>query len=581
MNAEKLFVLTEEEDLLKHQLPEMLDPIRKIAEETKTIFHFDKQWSDKAWNFFRESGFTGFGIPDLYGGVGWSSRAMIIFNEELSAIDAALGLSLGATISLVALSILAWGTDEQKSRWLHLFASGQIKGCYMQTEIEIGSNVAGILGTAVKENGVWRITKDCVFITNGAESKETGADVGLALARTAAKPGDRHYGLTMFIVDLNRARREGTYLFGRIEEKAGLHLSATATFKLERAVAEDILGEENHGWDVAMSTLVGSRATAIPSQALGVIRGARDKAREYMERRIQFLPLDKIPILRSKMLRVDSALHASRLLSWRAALYKDEMGVKQWREWECEASQAKLFAGDAAKWAPSSAMQMMGGVGYMMKDGVGKYWHDGRIINIYEGTKEIQEIIVMRRLLKRLGMKNLWLLGARNKFSFATRHTAACWLALVWPVFSSGWSTEEKEFSFAMRNVQWHNRELYGAYRKLIEQRYGFLMELGKTLQKFPPDPKGDTFPSPYFKLAYVFAALEGAKLALWEAAFRVQHKGEALGAYDIALAQDALGFASELLATSRKSRENLSSSPSLRKEIEGKGMLKAEKLTK
>lgn len=572
MDAEKLFVLTDEEETLRYGLPSTLEPFRKIAEETRTVFHFDKQWSDKAWKFFCDSGFTGFGIPEKpYGGLGGSSRGMVIFNEELSAIDAALGLSLGATISLVALPILVWGTDEQKSRWVTLLASGKIKGCYVQTETGAGSNVAGILGTARKENGAWLITKDCCFITNGDE-----ADIGLALCRTDSKPNDRHFGLTMFIVDLNRARKDGTYILGRIEEKAGLHLSSTAAFKLERCVAEGVLGEENCGWDVAMSTLVGSRATAIPSQALGVIRGARDCAQKYMEERIQFMPLDKIPVLRAMMRRIDAVLHASRLLTWRAAVYKDELGVKNWREWECEASQAKLFSGDAAERATSDAMQVMGGVGYMMKDGVGKYWHDGRIIKIYEGTAEIQKLIIMRRVLKRLGLKNLWMLGARNKFSFATRQAAAYRLARDWPMSSQGWQTEEEEFSFAMREAQWHVRELYGAYRKLLEQRYIFLTELGKTLHDFPPDPKGDTFPSPYFDLAYAFAALEGAKLALWEAAFRVHQKGDAIDTRDVAVAIDVLRFAAEIMVSAVVSREHLSKFPSLREEIEGKGQLKA-----
>lgn len=577
MNAKSLFTLTDEEEALQRDLPATLEPIREIAKATRTVFHFDKQWSDRAWDLFRDFGFTGFGIPEQpYGGIGGSSRGMVIFNEEISAIDAALGLSLGATISLVALPILVWGTDEQKSHFLPLFSSGQYKGCYAQTEPGAGSNVAGILGKARKENGVWRITKDCCFITNGDD-----ADTGLVLARTDSKPNDRHYGLTMFIVDLNRARQEGTYIFGRNEEKAGLHLSSTTAFKLENCAADGILGEENQGWDVAMSTLVGSRATAIPSQANGIILGARDCARAYMEGRIQFGgSLDKIPVLRSMLLRIDAALHASRLLTWRAATYKDALGVKNWREWECEASQAKLFSAEAAEWVTSDAMQMMGGIGYMMKDGVGKHWHDGRIIKIYEGTSQIQELIIMRRLLKRLGLKNLWMLGARNKFSFATRKVAAYRLAMSWPVSSQGWQTEEQEFRSeilsCVSSQSDYNHDFVGAYFGLREQRSIFLTELGKTLHDFPPDPKGDTFPSPYFNLAYVFAVLEGAKLALWEAAFRVHQKGESLETCDIALAIDALRFAAERMASARASREYLATFPSLREEIEERGRLKS-----
>lgn len=562
MDAKSLFMLTEEEETLRRESPAALEPLREIARQTCTLSHFDKQRSNEAWDFFRDSGFTGFGIPEKpYGGIGGSSRGLVIFNEELSSIDSALGLLLGATLSLTALPILAWGTDDQKLRFLPLFASGEYRGCYIQTEPGAGSDVAGILGKARKENGVWRITKDCCFITNGDD-----ADIGLVLARTDVKPDDRHYGLTMFIVDLKRARREGTYSFYRNEEKAGLHLSATTAFKLENCVAEEILGEENHGWDVAMSTLVGSRGTAIPSQGLGLIRGARDRAQSYMEGRIQFgFPLDKIPVLRFALRRIDAALHTARLLTWRAAVYKDALGVKNWREFECEASQAKLFAAEAAEWAVSEAMQAMGGVGYMMKDGIGKFWHDGRIIKIYEGTSGIQEMIIMRRLLKRFDRDRLKWLVFRMARLAAAKHFAS-----EWPVFSSAWPTEEKEFKADIIAASVYAPELRDISQSVLVVRARFLRILGKTLSAFPPNLK-NTFPSPYFKLAYAFAALEGAKLALWDIAFRAKYHKKAPEVRDTALATMSLLFADERVSDAEKSVSYLLRFPSFRKEIEGR----------
>ena len=579
MNAKDLFVLTEEEETLSELALASLEPIRKIADDTVTLLHFSKEWVDKAWETF--CNFTGLGIPEEpYKGIGGSSRGMVIFNEKLSSIDAALSLVLGATVSLVEIPILVWGTDDQKSYWLPLLASGKLKGCYIQTEPDKGSDVAGIKGKAAKvkygDCEEWWIKKDACFITNGDI-----ANMGLVLVRTASDPARPHWGLTMFIVDLNRAKKEGTYFFDRNEDKAGLHLSSTSAFKLERCVADSILGEENHGWEVAMSTLAGSRATAIPSQAIGVMCGARDKTKKYMgEREVFGILCEFVPIMRMGLRRIDAAIQASRLLTWRAAVMRDELGARDQRPWESEASQAKLFASEAAEWATSDAMQLMGGKGYLMKDGVGKFWHDARIIKIYEGTSHIQEIVIMREFLKRLGRKRLfWLARNRyNKISWLTRFIAADRYAISWPVSSPGWPTEEAEFQAdAHRAAYFHCSELKKAYEKLICLRNVFLQELGRILEEFPFDPKKDkTFPSPYFGFAYAFSALEGAKLALWELAFLANHKDTAPASEEVARAILVLGLAEESVKLAQSYRELLSSFPSLKTEIEGKGKLRA-----
>ena len=452
MKSEELFVLTEGEELFRTELKNRLARDKKfqdIINRTLLIKDFDRQLFWEAFNFFKNAGYSAYGIPEEYGGFPASSRGSVILTEELCALDASIGLSLGATISLVASPILHWGTEEQKKFWLPKIVAGEVLGCYCQTEPNSGSDVASIQGRAVLRNGVWHITKSSRFITNGTE-----ANLALVLVRTASRQEDVHYGLTMFIVDLERAKRERQASTPRNEVKAGLHLSPTSEVIFDDCVADDILGELHHGWAVAMSTLVGSRATSIAAQGIGVGRAAWELARDYAIGRMQFgLKLEEIPQQRKRLQKMETAVHMARLLAWRSAMLRDEKGARDSRPWECEASQAKLFSSEMAEWAPSEAMQLMGGVGYIMEAKAAKFWHDGRIVKIYEGTSDIQCTIIMHRLLERFGKELTWL--AAPRISAVTRWPHARRLAVVWPVSKD----EEEEM----------NRELAQNLKKITK----------------------------------------------------------------------------------------------------------------
>lgn len=554
------------------------EELRKEIEGLLKNPYFDIRKYNEARTIANALGMSGLGIAEEFGGDGATACYNIIGGEEVSAIDPALALAFGAANTLAMKPIELFAPQELKEKWLPRMVSGELTGCYCQTTPRAGSDVANTEGRATQDaNGNWLVSKPCSFITGGRL-----ANVGLVLVRTPVAPddprrNDSHYGLTMFLVDMDRARREGTFIFHRDEHKAGLHMSLTSAIEFVSAVADGILGTLHEGWKVAMYILAASRAKAISPQAIGTGEGVSELAHNYAEQRTQFgLKLNEMPTERERLLKIDAGVNMSRFLAWRAALLLDEIGGLDSRPWQMEASCAKLVSSEMAEWAPSEAMQLMGGTGYIMDAKVAKFWQDGRVIKIYEGTSGVQCIIIMRGLLERLGRKNLGLLGhPAFKYSFATRQATAYQLARDWPVSSSGWPTEEEEFSSEMHRAYDHCPELQIAYHKLREYRYAFLVGLGKTLQDFPPDPKGVTFPSPYFKFAYAFALLEGAKLALWELAFLTNQKNEAPETSDTARAETALGLAKKELRYAEDYREDLALFPALRKKIETEGKLK------
>lgn len=530
--------------------------------------HFNQKKSDQAFEIFKALGILGLGMPEEFGGDGSAnSRMDVVVGETLSAIDAAITLSFGAAHSLAMKPILVHGTPEQKTKWLPRMVSGEIRGCYCQTEPDTGSNVAGIQGRArLDDEGFWRIWKQCQFITGGDQSGVALVLVKTPVANNDKHKGNSHYGFTMFIVDLEQARRENTVEFLKNESKAGLEMSPTTAMNFEGAVADSVLGELHRGWRVAMSLLAGSRATAIPAQAIGIGQTMSDEAKKYAENRTQFeRKLNTFPVQRERMLRID-LIYAARLLAWHAAMLKDELGAQDQRPWEMEASVAKLIASETGVSSSLETMKLMGGMGYMRESLVPKSLADSLVIPIYEGTNDIQKIVIMRWLLERFGRNRLRWLVLR-----LTRHVAARHFAAEWPVAPSAWQTQEKEFKADVISASAHARELRGMSQKLLRLRAKFWETFGKTLAAFPPNPKDKTFPSLYFKLAYAFAALEGAKLTLWDVAFRTKRDKKAPETHDTALAVMSLSFAEKLISVAEISVANLLKFPSFRKEIEGK----------
>jgi alkylation response protein AidB-like acyl-CoA dehydrogenase len=331
-----------------------------------------------------ELGFMGVCIPEEYGGAGADFLSYILVLEELSRADAGVGVTVAVHTSAVTLPILNFGTDEQRSRFVPPLARGEAVGAFALTEPGAGSD-AGSLRTAATPNGDgWTISGSKQWITNGA----FGGTV-LLFARTDLEtPGPK--GVSAFIVD------GGAVEVTREEEKLGLNSSSTVDLVIDGAeVGRDrLLHEEGKGFTVAMATLDGGRI-GIAAQALGIAQAAYDVAREYALERRQFgKRIADFQAIQWKLADMATELDAARLLVYRAAWLKQE--GKPHTE---EGAKAKLFASEMARRQTAEAIQILGGYGYTKEFPVERYYRDAKITEIYEGTSEIQRLVIARSIL--------------------------------------------------------------------------------------------------------------------------------------------------------------------------------------
>jgi alkylation response protein AidB-like acyl-CoA dehydrogenase len=332
-----------------------------------------------------EVGFMGVCIPEEYGGAGADFLSYILVLEELSRADAGVGVTVAVHTSAVTLPILTFGTDEQRSRFVPPLARGEQVGAFALTEPESGSD-AGSLRTAATPNGDgWTISGRKQWITNGA----FGGTV-LLFARTDPEtPGAK--GVSAFILD------GGSVEATREEEKLGLNSSSTVDLVIDGAeVGRDrLLHEEGKGFTVAMATLDGGRI-GIAAQALGIAQAAYDVAREYALERRQFgKRIADFQAIQWKLADMATELDAARLLVYRAAWLKQE--GKPHTE---AGAKAKLFASEMARRQTAEAIQILGGYGYTKEFPVERYYRDAKITEIYEGTSEIQRIVIARKILE-------------------------------------------------------------------------------------------------------------------------------------------------------------------------------------
>jgi alkylation response protein AidB-like acyl-CoA dehydrogenase len=329
-------------------------------------------------------GLLGVCIPEEYGGAGADFLSYILVLEELSRADAGVGVTVAVHTSAVTLPILTFGTDEQRSRFVPPLARGEAIGAFALTEPEAGSD-AGSLRTAAEPNGDgWRISGAKQWITNG----NFGGTV-LLFARTDTEtPGPR--GVSAFILDGDQVR------VTREEEKLGLNSSSTVDLLIEGAqVGRDrLLHEEGKGFTVAMATLDGGRI-GIAAQALGIAQAAYDVARAYALERRQFgKRIADFQAIQWKLADMATELDAARLLVYRAAWLKQEG-----RPHTEEGAKAKLFASEMARRQTAEAIQVLGGYGYTKEFPAERYYRDAKITEIYEGTSEIQRLVIARSIL--------------------------------------------------------------------------------------------------------------------------------------------------------------------------------------
>jgi alkylation response protein AidB-like acyl-CoA dehydrogenase len=331
-----------------------------------------------------ELGLMGVCIPEEYGGAGADFLSYILVLEELSRADAGVGVTVAVHTSAVTLPILGFGTDEQRSRFVPPLARGETLGAFALTEPEAGSD-AGSLRTAAREDGDgWRISGSKQWITNGSH-----AGTFLLFARTDPDtPGPK--GVSAFVLDADHVR------ITREEEKLGLNSSVTNDLVVEDAhVGRDrLLHEEGKGFEVAMKTLDGGRI-GIAAQALGIAQAAFDAARAYALERRQFgKRIGDFQAVQWKLADMATEIDAARLLVYRAAWLRE-----QGRPHGEEGAKAKLFASEMARRQTAEAIQILGGYGYTKEFPVERYYRDAKITEIYEGTSEIQRLVIARSVL--------------------------------------------------------------------------------------------------------------------------------------------------------------------------------------
>ncbi len=327
-------------------------------------------------------GFLGLTVPEEYGGSGGDHLAYVLVTEELGRGDSAVRGIVSVSLGLVAKTVAAWGTEEQKRAWLPRLCSGDALGCFGLTEPGTGSDAGNLTARAVRQGDSYLVSGTKMFITNG-----TWADVVLVFARTGDEPG--HRGISAFLVPTDTpglTRRE-------IHGKLGLRGQATAELVFDgvRVPASALLGPEGKGFSVAMSALAKGRMS-VAAGCVGIAQAALEAAVAYAAQREQFgRPIAHHQLVQELIADISVDVDAARLLTWRVADLID-----RGQPFATESSTAKLFASEAAVRAASNALQVHGGYGYIDEYPAGKLLRDARVMTLYEGTSQIQKLLIGR-----------------------------------------------------------------------------------------------------------------------------------------------------------------------------------------
>ena len=330
-------------------------------------------------------GLMGVCVPEDLGGAGADFVAYVLVLEELSRADAGVGVTVAVHTSAATLPIVSFGTDEQKARFVPPLARGEVLGAFALTEPGSGSDAGSLRTTAVPDGDAWRLSGTKQWCTNGSH-----ASTFLVFARTdPATDGAR--GVSAFLLDAEHVE------VTREEEKLGLHSSSTADLRLDdvRVDGDRLLHEERKGFAVAMSTLDGGRI-GIAAQAVGIAQAALDTARDYALEREQFgRRISEFQAVQFRLADMATEIAAARQLTLRAAWLK-QAGHPH----GAGGAMAKLFASLVAVTASQDAIQVLGGYGYTREFPAERYYRDAKITEIYEGTSEIQRIVIARELLR-------------------------------------------------------------------------------------------------------------------------------------------------------------------------------------
>jgi alkylation response protein AidB-like acyl-CoA dehydrogenase len=332
-----------------------------------------------------EHGFLGMAIPEEWGGVGYDTRTVALVIEEIARVSAALAIMISVHNSVGAVPVLRFGSEEQKRRFLPRLVSRDLSA-FSISEPGAGSDAGHLQATAVRQDGHYLLNGSKNWVTNGEQ-----AGIYLVFARTDKAAGNR--GVSAFIVE----RGSPGLLVGRAEDKMGLRGSDTVSLSFHdlQVPVENRLGAEGDGFKIALSALDAGRI-GVAAQSLGVMTAAFEEAVKYSQQRLAFgQPLSKIQAIQFKLAEMERRIQCARLLIQRAAWLKDSG-----QPFSRESAMAKLYASEAATWVTHQAIQVHGGYGYVKEYAVERYYRDARVMEIYEGTSEIQRLVIARSLLK-------------------------------------------------------------------------------------------------------------------------------------------------------------------------------------
>ncbi|OUM85030.1 MAG: acyl-CoA dehydrogenase [Bacillus thermozeamaize] len=377
------FQLTEEQEMMRKMVREFAETeVAPGAAERDEAARFERRLFER----MGELGLTGIPWPEKYGGSDAGFVSYCIAVEELSRVDASVSVTLSAHVSLASWPIYTFGTEEQKLKYLKPMAEGRLLGAYCLTEPGSGSDAGAMQTTAVRKGDEYILNGSKIFITNGEE-----AEVYVVFARTNLE--EKHRGVSAFIVEKGMPGLK----FGKHENKMGIRASTTVEVIFEecRVPAANLLGQEGEGFKIAMRTLDGGR-NGIAAQAVGIAQGAFDHALAYAQERQQFgRPIAKNQAIQFKLADMATKIEAARLLTYQAA-WREEQGLPYGKQ----SAMAKMYAADVAMEVTTEAVQIFGGYGYTKEYPVERFMRDAKITQIYEGTNEIQRIVIANHLLK-------------------------------------------------------------------------------------------------------------------------------------------------------------------------------------
>lgn len=377
--------LTEEQQMIRDLARDFAEnEIKPIAAEIDREGRFPSELVKK----MGELGFMGIFVPEQYGGSGMDTFTYVLALEEVCKACASTGVIMSVNNSLVCEPIYRFGNEEQKKEYLPHLAKGEKLGCFSLSEPAAGSDAGSLRTTATRDGGYYVINGTKNWITNGPE-----ADVIVLFASTDLSK--KHRGITAFIVD----KETPGVIVGKIEHKLGIRASSTSQIIFEdcRVPVENRLGQEGDGFKIAMQTLDGGRI-GIGAQAVGIAQAAFEEAVRYSKEREAFnQPISNFQGIQFMIADMAMRIEAARLLVWQAARMKDRK-VKFTKQ----SAMAKLFASETAMWVTTKAIQIHGGYGYTTDYPAERHFRDAKITEIYEGTSEIQRIVIASNVLKEI-----------------------------------------------------------------------------------------------------------------------------------------------------------------------------------